>query len=167
MKNFKTSIHNDLSPQEITHNGRKIKFTELAHSNKKSSVRVYIADNFLSKRECDGLSGAHFNHLSNANKKSPIVCFAGLDTMRKHLNEIGYKKKTAMNDFTQGTSCVNESFSQQIAPKFKYSYSTAFYRTESKFSLQFEQLVEASTKLAKEHGGKFQITSYQKNVGKF
>ncbi len=165
IKNFKARIHNILSPKPITHNGRKIKFTELMHRNKQSSVHVYIADDFLSKTECDGLFGAHFGHVKSSSKKAPIVCFESLHTMNKHLDEIGYRKKANLNDFTKGTWCINETFSKEIAPKFKYSYSTGFYRSESKFAARFEQQIEAATGLAKDHGGKFQITSYQMGVG--
>eukprot|EP00794_Sanderia_malayensis_P003012 gene3012-3470_t len=165
IKNFKTTIHKTLFPQLITRNGRTIKFTELSHGNKKSSVRVYMAEDFLSKQECDGLMRVHLRHVASTAKKSPIVCFADLDTMRKHLDEAGYKGKTSMEDFTKGTFCVNESFSQKIAPSFKYSYSTAFYRDESKFAATFEELLESATGLARSHGGKFQITSYEHGVG--
>lgn len=164
-ENFKSTIHNVLSPMTLNFKGRNIELVELKHSNKKSSVHVYVADNFLSKRECDGLSDAHLNHVTSSSRHFPIVCFANTDTMTKHLREVGYKYKAGLSDFTNGTLCINATFSQKIAPKFKYSYSTAFYRSESKFAAQFEEQIEAVTRLAKMHGGKFQITSYQNGVG--
>lgn len=162
---FKPTIHKILSPISMTYNNRQIKFKELKHGNKKSNVRVYIADNFLSQRECDGLTAAHFSHITETSKRSPIVCFAGVQTMNKHLNEVGIKYTASVSDFTPGTLCLNESFSRSLAQKFSYSYSTAFYRGDSKFSYTFEEQIEKMTGLSKLHGGKFQITSYQTGVG--
>ena len=147
-------------------NGRRIEWKELRHKRKESDVHVYIADNFLSNYECDGLTGAHYKHVEETSKQSPIVCFAGIETMNKHLKEIGYRSRASISDFTDGTLCVNDTFSRKIAPKFSYSYSTAFYRGDSKFSETFEEQVEKVTGLAKSHGGKFQITSYQTGVGR-
>ena len=163
---FKATIHNTLKPISMDYNGRKIKFKEIKHDVKKSSVHVFIADNFLSQRECDGLTAAHFNHVKETSKKSPIVCFAGIHTMNKYLKDIGVKYIGSTSDFTPGTFCVNETFSRSLSQKFSYSHSTAFYRGDSKFSNLFEEQVERTTGLSKIHGGKFQITSYQIGVGK-
>eukprot|EP00112_Aurelia_sp_Birch-Aquarium-sp1_P010796 Seg2294.3 transcript_id=Seg2294.3/GoldUCD/mRNA.D3Y31 product="putative prolyl 4-hydroxylase 10" protein_id=Seg2294.3/GoldUCD/D3Y31 len=163
--NFQSSIRKTLSPVSMNFNGRNIEWKEIPHKHKESNVHVYIADNFLSNYECDGLTGAHFKHVEQTSKQSPIVCFAGIETMNKHLKEIGYHKIASIADFTGGTLCVNETFSKEIAPKFSYSYSTAFYKGDSKFSETFEEQVEKATSLARSHGGKFQITSYQTGVG--
>ena len=47
----------------------------------------------------------------------------------------------------------------------KWSYNTAFYPGESRFSKIFGKLIEDATMLNETHGGKFQITSYPKEVG--
>ena len=162
---FASTIHNILHPLSMEYNGRRIQFNEIKHENKKSTVHVYIADDFLSHRECDGLTAAHLNHVRETSKKSPIVCFAGVQTMNKFLHDIGVEYTGSVSDFTTGTLCVNESFSRSLSPKLNYSRSTAFYRGDNKFSELFEEQVEKITGLSKVHGGKFQITSYDTNVG--
>lgn len=69
--------------------------------------------------------------------------------------------------FISGTFCVNETFSRQLSSwlKSNWSYSTAFYPGESKFSKIFEYRVKEATKLSPENGGKFQITSYPEGIG--
>lgn len=64
--------------------------------------------------------------------------------------------------------CVNASFSSQLKTWFhsNWSYSTAFYPGESKFSHIFAHRVKEATSLAPENGGKFQITSYTEGIGK-
>ncbi len=47
----------------------------------------------------------------------------------------------------------------------KWSFNTAFYPGESKFSTIFGRLIEEATQLNDTHGGKFQITSYPLGVG--
>ena len=61
-----------------------------------------------------------------------------------------------------GTYCLNSSFSSQVADwlNYNWSYSTAFYPGESGFSKKMAALVQETTGLKKENGGKFQITSY-------
>ena len=149
----------------ITYDGRNIQFVEIKHEHKESSVRVYIADNFLTERECDGLTAAHLSHVREASKKQPLVCFEGVQTMNKYLKDINFRYTGSKSDFTPGTLCVNESFSKSLSKRLHYSLSTAFYRGDSKFSEIFEEQVEKATGLSKVHGGKFQITSYNANVG--
>jgi hypothetical protein len=48
----------------------------------------------------------------------------------------------------------------------KWSYSTAFYLGESAFSTLLSKRIEEGTNLQSTHGGKFQITSTDKGVGK-
>jgi prolyl 4-hydroxylase len=48
----------------------------------------------------------------------------------------------------------------------KWSYSTAFYLGESTFSTLLSKRIEEGTGLQSGHGGKFQITSTDKGVGK-
>lgn len=70
--------------------------------------------------------------------------------------------------FFSGTFCVNETFSRQLSDwlKSNWSYSTAFYPGESKFSKIMEFRVKEATQLLPENGGKFQITSYPQGIGK-
>lgn len=70
--------------------------------------------------------------------------------------------------FFSGTFCVNETFSRQLSDwlKSNWSYSTAFYPGESKFSKIFEYRVKEATQLLPENGGKFQITLYPQGIGK-
>ena len=103
--------------------------------------------------------------MRETSKKSPIVCFAGVQTMNNYFKDIDLKYVGSASDFTSGTSCVNDSFSRSVSKRLHFSRSTAFYRGDSKFSELFEQQVEQATGLAKTHGGKFQITSYDINVG--
>jgi len=85
--------------------------------------------------------------------------------MNKYLKDINFRYTGSKSDFTPGTLCVNESFSKSLSKRLHYSLSTAFYRGDSKFSEIFEEQVEKATGLSKVHGGKFQITSYNANVG--
>lgn len=62
---------------------------------------------------------------------------------------------------------MNETFSSELKPHFKYSYSTAFYPGENKFSLVYAEHIKQATGLKPENGGKFQITSYPLGVGMF
>lgn len=48
----------------------------------------------------------------------------------------------------------------------QWSYSTAFYLGESAFSTILSKRIEEGTGLQSSHGGKFQITSTPKGVGK-
>jgi hypothetical protein len=48
----------------------------------------------------------------------------------------------------------------------EWSYSTAFYLGESAFSTLLSKRIEEGTSLQSSHGGKFQITSTEKGVGK-
>lgn len=49
--------------------------------------------------------------------------------------------------------------------KGNWSYSTAFYPGESRFASVFEHRVKEAMGLQPENGGKFQITSYPKDIG--
>ena len=164
--NFKASSHRKLTPKSISIEKKKITFQRLKHNNTKSHVNVYIAENFLSDVECDGLSAAHSHHVLNANKKSPILCFDSVKTLNKHFHDIGYKYKATPMDFTEKTTCLNVSLSQELRARIKWSYSTAFYPGESKFSYIFETRIKEATGLPPSHGGKFQVTSYPQGIGK-
>ena len=66
-----------------------------------------------------------------------------------------------------GTTCVNATFSSMLKQwGLKWSYSTAFYPGESPFSTTLSKRIEEGTALQSTHGGKFQITSTEKGVGK-
>ena len=67
-----------------------------------------------------------------------------------------------------GTTCVNASFSRQLKDWLKgnWSYSTAFYPGESRFASIYENRVKEAMGLLPENGGKFQITSYPKGIGR-
>jgi hypothetical protein len=68
-----------------------------------------------------------------------------------------------------GTTCLNATFSTHFKEwsKANWSYSTAFYPGESRFTALFDQRVERATGLKKEHGGKYQITSYPEGIGTY
>ena len=68
-----------------------------------------------------------------------------------------------------GTTCLNSSFSSQFKQWIhsNWSYSTAFYPGESRFSKVFEYRIKEAIELDPKNGGKFQITSYPLNVGKY
>ena len=89
-----------------------------------------------------------------------------MSSFKKYLKEAGFRDDVTEKDFLAGTLCVNETFSEKLSHEFKWSYSTAFYPTESRFSKIFEKRVEEVTGLLPSYGGKFQVTSYPKNVGK-
>lgn len=164
---FQSTICPDLVMNNITYEGRQLTVKELTHFTKESSVRVYIVDNFLSKEECDGLSAVHVRFVKESNELGPIICFAGLSSFKKYLKEAGFSDNVSEKDFLAGTLCINETFSEKLSRKFSWSYSTAFYPSESKFSKIYEQRIEAVTGLLSLYGGKFQVTSYPKNVGKY
>jgi len=62
---------------------------------------------------------------------------------------------------------LNETFSLQVADwlNYNWSYSTAFYFGESTFSKKMAALIQETTSLKPENGGKFQITSYPQHIG--
>lgn len=102
-------------------------------------------------------------------KQKPIICFDNLDTLRKNLvdlNRLALSQRVSSSVFTEGTFCLNQTFSRQLEKwGLKWSYSTAFYPGESKFSRVFGKRIEEATKLEETHGGKFQVTSYPFGVG--
>ena len=61
-----------------------------------------------------------------------------------------------------GTKCLNASFSRQLGSWMSgnWSYSTAFYPGESRFSHVLAARVQQAMGLDPKNGGKFQITSY-------
>jgi hypothetical protein len=66
-----------------------------------------------------------------------------------------------------GTTCVNATLSSMLKQwGLKWSYSTAFYLGESTFSTILSKRIEEGTGLQSSHGGKFQITSTEKGIGK-
>ncbi len=111
----------------------------------------------------------HEAHLLDLLKQKPIICFDSINTLRQHLAELNRQKLSesiTLNDFVHGTMCLNQTLSRQLEKwGLKWSYSTAFYPGESKFSKVFGKRIEEATMLNETHGGKFQITSYPYNVG--
>lgn len=164
-KDFKVSIQKKLKINSILVNNRQLNIKEHVHNNSQTSVRVYVIENFLSDQECEGLVAVHNRHVSNIAKQNPIICFDGVESFRKHLQDAKLNYKVSAKDFTDGTTCVNETFSSKIRPQFHWSYSTAFYPGESKFSTSFAETIQQATGLKLMNGGKFQITSYPLNVG--
>ncbi len=65
-----------------------------------------------------------------------------------------------------GTTCLNSSMSSQLKSSFHWSQSTSFYPGESKFSKTFEDRIYQATGMLPSNGGKFQVTSYPKGIGK-
>lgn len=61
----------------------------------------------------------------------PIICFDSLTTLKKNLIELKREKFADLvteDDFTEGTLCLNQTFSRQLEKwGLKWSYSTAFY----------------------------------------
>lgn len=153
MKNFKEDNH-------------EMKIRELKHKNSKSTVRAYVVENFLSENECDSLAMVHSRHVSELNKQVPIICFDSIKSFREYLKDAKLNIKVSPNDFTKETTCINETFSAKLQAHFKWSFSTAFYPGESKFSTLFAERIQKATGLKVENGGKFQITSYPQTVGK-
>ena len=161
------SIQNKLTMNTILSNGQQLNISELTPPNPKSSVRVYVIENFLSEQECNGLMSVHNRHTSTLAKQDPIICFDSVESFRKHLKDAKLAHKVSAKDFTKGTTCINETFSSKLKPHFRWSYSTAFYPGESKFSTLFAEKIQQATGLKLTNGGKFQITSYPLNVGEF
>ncbi|RUS69165.1 hypothetical protein EGW08_023073 [Elysia chlorotica] len=159
---FKPSFQRTFTPKKTFYGGRRIAPVELLNQQPtNSSVKVYLFDDFLSQQECEGLMNVHNNHV-RAHTKQPILCFDSLNTLRKHIRDAGKKITVTSKVFTEGTSCVNESFSLQLQSwlNSNWSYSTAFYPGESKFSTNVAGRLQQSMGLKPENGGKFQITSY-------
>ena len=165
-KDFKLSVQSKLQMNDVKENNHEMKIQELKHSNSKSTVHAYVVENFLSDMECDSLTMVHSRHVSELNKQAPIICFDSIKSFRKYLKDAKLKIKVSPNDFTKGTTCINETFSAQLQAHFKWSFSTAFYPGESKFSTMFAERIKRATGLKLENGGKFQITSYPQMVGK-
>ena len=134
-----------------------------------SSVKVWIYEEFLAKEECESLIKAHESHLKEMQKHKPIICFDSIKTLRENLVELNREKISQLVtpvDFIEGTFCVNQTFSRQLEKwGLKWSFSTAFYPGESRFSKVFGKLIQDATQLEETHGGKFQITSYPEGVG--
>lgn len=151
--------------KNIKENNHEMKIQELKHDNHKSDVHAYVVENFLSDIECDSLAMIHGRHVSELNKQVPIICFDSIKSFREYLKEAKLKIKVSPNDFTRGTTCINETFSAQLQAYFKWSFSTAFYPGESKFSTMFAERIQSATGLKIENGGKFQVTSYPQTVG--
>ena len=165
-KDFKLSIQSKLDIKNVKEKDHKMIIHELKHDNSKSYVHAYIVENFLSDIECNSLMKVHSRHVSELNKQAPIICFDSLSSFRKYLKDAKLKIKVSTNDFTRGTTCINETLSAKLQARFKWSYSIAFYPGESKFSTVFAEKIQKATGLKVENGGKFQITSYPQGVGK-
>ncbi|KAK6172121.1 hypothetical protein SNE40_018070 [Patella caerulea] len=166
-KDFKASIVSMIDPKKTFIDGRRVPAVELlAQKPTNSSVKVYLFDEFLSEGEADGLMRAHDNHVAQASLYDPFICFDSIKTLRQHLKDARKKIKVTPNDFIEGTTCVNASFSLKLKKWFNgnWSYSTAFYPGESPFSTVLENRIHKAMGLPPSHGGKFQLTSYP--VGK-
>lgn len=177
VKNFKSIKISEIKPKKMwipipNSNGghRRVPASEIKPGkDHQSSVKIWLYEEFLSQEECEALIKVHENHLAELLKQKPIICFDSVETLRKNLNELK-KESIAENitplDFTQGTMCINQTFSRQLEKwGLKWSYSTAFYPGESKFATIFGKRIEEATQLNETHGGKFQITSYPFQVG--
>ncbi|KAL9967088.1 hypothetical protein ACROYT_G025251 [Oculina patagonica] len=164
-KDFKLSVQSKLQMKNLQETDHEMKIRPLTHDNSKSSVRAYVIENFLSDVECNSLAMVHSRHVTELNKQVPIICFDSIKSFREYLKEAKLKIKVSLNDFTKGTTCINETFSAILQPHFKWSYSTAFYPGESKFSTMFAERIRKASGLKLENGGKFQITSYPQNIG--
>lgn len=167
LKNFKPSFQKKLKISSVT-SKRTLDIKDLQPTRENnSSVRAYVIENFLTDFECDSLMQVHNRHLEMVTQNNPFLCFDSVSTLTKNLKELKLKYKVSRNDFVVGTTCLNESFSTELKPHFKWSYSTAFYPGENKFSLVYGQHIQQSTGLNPENGGKFQITSYPVGVGMY
>lgn len=132
-------------------------------------MKIWLYEEFLSKEESENLIKAHNSHLAKLKKQKPIICFNSISTLRKNLIELNHEKLSqtvSPLDFSQGTFCLNQTFSRQLEKwGLKWSFSTAFYPGESKFSKVFGKRIQEATQLEDSLGGKFQITSYPYDVG--
>ncbi|XP_072179464.1 uncharacterized protein [Diadema setosum] len=162
---FQPSYLEHLDIHQVVVEGRTIVPTELTKDKPNSPVKVYQYEGFLSDRECAGLMKVHQQHVSDLSAVDPLICFDGIDTLRKHLKDANRDISVSLKDFTEGTTCLNSSFSSQLKSFLTWSYSTAFYPGESKFSTIFEERVFQATGLSPTNGGKFQITSYPQGIG--
>lgn len=162
MKNFKPSYLTTVTAKKIFADGRRIPPVELLPQKEtNSSVRVYLFNDFMSEEECDGLKRVHDKHIKDM-ATHPLLCFSSIGTLRKHLDDVNSTLKVSPNDFVEGTRCVNASFSRKLGKWLSgnWSYSTAFYPGESRFSSIFADRVQQAMGLDPQNGGKFQITSY-------
>ncbi|RDD42813.1 Prolyl 4-hydroxylase subunit alpha-1 [Trichoplax sp. H2] len=164
IKNFKSKKIRKITMKNIYLDSKRKVYKEIKHKNKKSHVKIYTIDAFLSDKECDGLIGAHNRYVSKFNKQDPIMCFDAISTLRSHLKDAKLKMQVTPNVFTEGTTCLNASFSSLLKKHLRWSYSTAFYNGESPFATRFAERIEAATGLPQSHGGKFQITSYPTSI---
>ena len=133
------------------------------------SFRHWLFEEFLSPEECTNLIKVHKEHVKKMKEIDPIICFDSIQTLRRHLNDLQPEGgiHVTPNDFTRGTTCVNATFSSMLKQwGLRWSYSTAFYPRESPFSSILAKRIEDGTELQASHGGKFQITSTDKGVGK-
>lgn len=111
---------------------RRVPAIEITPANKHdSSVKVWLYEEFLSKEECDNLIKAHESHLSRFKDQRPIVCFDSLSTLKQSLIDLNREKVAELVEeffFTQGTRCLNQTFSRQLEKwGLKWSFTTAFY----------------------------------------
>ncbi|XP_070210514.1 transcriptional regulator ATRX homolog isoform X2 [Littorina saxatilis] len=162
VRNFKPTFLKTFTPKKIFADGRRIPPVELIpQKDTNSTVKVFLFNDFLSDAECDGLRRVHDKHVQEMNTQ-PLLCFDSISTLRKHLDDVRHKVHVTPQDFVKGTKCLNETFSQQLGQWMSgnWSYSTAFYPGESRFSTIFEKRVQQAMGLDPLNGGKFQITSY-------
>ncbi|KAL8561480.1 hypothetical protein ACOMHN_011162 [Nucella lapillus] len=162
VKKFKPTFLRTVAAKKIFADGRRIPPVELLPQKEtNSSVRVFLFNEFLSEMECDGLRRVHEIHVHERSSK-PLLCFDSLRTFRKHLSDVKVDIHVTPHDFVEGTKCLNASFSRRLESWMggNWSYSTAFYPGESRFSTVFAARVQQAMGLAQDNGGKFQITSY-------
>ncbi|ESP02232.1 hypothetical protein LOTGIDRAFT_172228 [Lottia gigantea] len=163
IKNFKATFQKTLTPKKTFIDGRRVPAVELLPQKEtNSSVKVYLFDEFLSEEEADGLIKAHDAHVKQASQNPPILCFDSVNTLQKHLKDAKKKIRISPKDFTEGTTCVNQTFSAKLKKWLhgNWSYSTAFYPGESRFSSILAFRINNAMGLKPSHGGKFQLTSY-------
>ena len=130
---------------------------------------MWLYEEFFTKEECENLIRVHEEHVKKLSNLKPIICFDSIKTLRKELNALrksDIAETVTPNDFIEGTRCINQTLSRSLQKwGLKWSYSTAFYPGESKFSKIFSRRIEDATQLNETHGGKFQVTSYPSGVG--
>ena len=112
----------------------------------KSSVKMWLYEEFFTKEECENLIKVHDDHVRVLSSRKPIICFDSIKTLRKILNELDKSEiaqSVTPNDFIEGTRCINQSLSENLGKwGLKWSFTTAFYLGESKFSKVFSRRIE-------------------------
>jgi hypothetical protein len=120
-----------------------------AGKDHKSSVKMWLYEEFFTQEECENLIKVHNDHVKVLSSRTPIICFDSIKTLRKSLNALGKSEMAeniTPNDFIEGTRCINQSLSGNLKEwGLKWSYNTAFYYGESRFSKIFSRRIEEVT----------------------